>query len=731
MPVQETVSKFNLVTGEDTYAGQNAQNPETARRLLSLIPTVAGELTREAGQPLFLPTNLGSKVGELYEYDYNDASGNRQIKYFAATSTALYMSNGASWQLQTLPIPFSLSSSATPTAPFTDYPTFVNINNLMHFSDGVFNWIYDGPNGAFVVDGFNLPLWAPAIDPTPAGTFSTLIGAFYWFTFADETGGRVHESDSSPISASTGIITSKSVVVRPTPGTVNTTLGSTTVTGTGTIFQANILTGINLVINDLVHGMNLWVNGVSFGVISGASSPSSLILVNPAPATVTDGNIIIAPVRAANIHIYRSEEDGSRLGQFLTSLSVGTASGTFTDQSPFTNQPGTTILNINRPIRNDPAPSSKVMEVHKYRLWRRRENIPNRFNYTANEEVLSGTNGSPQESVPGTDIHTLSDIINETAYPRTSSAIRALKSHGDALFIGTETEIIPLWGDTIGQFALSQVTAVDGGVISRWGMQSLSHGLSIFSYDRKLYLYPPISPIYAVVPQDLNVTDQLIEIGRPMRKKFLSLLSSDIQNVRTLKYRYNSRDWLVVSYQDKSNVYHTFVYDFETKGWVELQRGFVSLAVFEITPGVKVLVGGGSDGLVYVADDLTGAFAPNTTFPAALYRTALIDFGTPDSLHEPNYLELEVSNPALLDTTTTINFYLDPPDADNPGTANTLFLNAIDGEPNRYRGFFAPSVDGGVVCRRLMIEFSLASDTNAGVFRGIVLKSEPIPDLVK
>jgi len=260
----------------------------------------------------------------------------------------------------------------------------------------------------------------------------------------------------------------------------------------------------------------------------------------------------------------------------------------------------------------------------------------------------------------------------------------------------------------------------------------MSHGLAIFSYDRKLYLYPPISPIYSVTPQDLNVTDQLIELGRPMRSKFLNLLSSDIQNVRVTKYKYNIRDWLVVNYQDKTNVYHTYVYDFETKGWFELQKGFVSVAVFETSPGVKILVGGAPDGLVYVVDDVLGSFAPNPTLPSALFRTSLIDFGNPTSLHEPFYLEVEVSNPALMDSSTTVNFYLDPTDADNPGTAYTLNLDPVQGETNRYRGFFAASGAGmGVVCKRLMIEFNIASDTNSGSFRSIVLVSNPVNNLMR
>jgi len=714
--VKEKVGRFNLVTGENTYSGAYAQDPATSRRLLSLIPSLNGELAREGGETEYIATTLGDKVGALFQYDFNDTSGNRQSKRFAATSTALFLDTSPSWSGQGLPLP----NGTVSVTPFQGYPSFEVINNLLHFSDGVNSWIYDGPNNAYVLEGFPIPLSnSVAATNIGSGAITANVGLYYWFTWADETSGRVHESSSSPISAQFGPGSNMRFTVFPFQGTASATSGSAAVVGTGTAFDASFV------------GMRLIINGVGVGTIASVADATHLTLTSNSSVT-TNNNFVIAPVRATHIHIYRSETDGSKLGKFLISMPVGQFPPSIVDNSPFQNQNGSTILDIERPIRNDPPPSSSVLSAHKYRLWRRREVIPNRFTYSANEEVASGANGSPQESVPGTDVHTLSDLINETAYPKPATAIRALKSHGDALYIGTENEIIPLWGDTIGEFALSQVTAIDGGVISRWGLESSSHGLIIFSYDRKLYLYPPVSPLYSATPQDMNVTDQLVELGRPMRNKFLTILSSDIQNVRVLKYKYNVRDWLVVCYQDKTNVYHTYVYDFETKGWFELQRGFVSVAVFETSPGVKILVGGDSTGVVWVVDDVMGSVTPNTTLPSALFRTSLIDFGNPTSLHEPFSLEVEISNSALMDSSTTVNFYLDPIDADTPGDPITLPMFPVQGETNRYRGFFATAGGGmGVVCKRLMVELNVASDTNAGSFRSIVLDSNPVNNLMR
>src|SRR6516164_5559767 len=94
---REEISRFNLLLSEDTYSSQNAQtgSPNAVRRLLSLIPSGAGDLVRELPEPAYLATNLGSAVVALFEFDHNDASGNVIREYFAATATTLYRNNGA------------------------------------------------------------------------------------------------------------------------------------------------------------------------------------------------------------------------------------------------------------------------------------------------------------------------------------------------------------------------------------------------------------------------------------------------------------------------------------------------------------------------------------------------------------------------------------------------------------------------------------------------------------
>lgn len=781
---RERIARFNLTTSQDTYSSQDSQSPTSSRRLLSLIPSANGMLTRELPQPKYLPTQLPATAGSLFEYAYNNGAGAAQFKFFVATATKLYMETAGAWV------------EVTAVGTLGDYPQFCIINNLLHMADGTSSWIYDGPNAAWVKEGFDIPLWAPGIDTTltpgastiaaaPGGavrlsnvvtitttashglfsgkqvviagvtdatfngtfeitvtgtttftypqiaangtsgagtavisTFSVITNRYYWHTFGDETDGRAHESSSSPISAGTGALVNKTVVVYQTTGTVTTTSGLTAVTGTSTALTSGMA------------GMKIYIDGSDYGLISSVDVVNqTLVLAVAAAATLATKHFVVAPTRATHWHVYASESENSKVGYYLATVPIN--GGYFVDQSPFlggTGSGGNTqqFTQINRPVRNDPPPGSRVLEIHKYRIWRRRETKPNFFLYTANEEVEAGNNGSPQESTPGADVNTLSDLVNESSYPQQSNRIRAMRSHGDALYIGSENNVLPLFGDSFDDFAISQVTAFSVGAAGRWAMISTPHGLAFMSYDRKMYLYPTSNYPWAYVPKDVNVTEQLIEIGKPMREVFKGIKASDVDNVRLCFYTFGPRNWLVVAFQDSTSVYQTWAYDFETKSWFQLQRGFSSLAVFEPSPGNRVLVGGGTDGYVYVIDDQTGTYSTTGTLPAALWRPALIDFGDPASNHIPQYIEIEFSNTSL-PSSLTLNYYLDPPDADAPGTAKKIQMARVKHQNNYlYRGWFK----GGVLCNRLLLEFNFAADANSGSLRSVELTAVKASGLI-
>lgn len=707
MAAREKVSRYNLVTGEDTYASQTSQNPATSRRVQSWVPMDDGALWRENAQPLFLSTLLSGPVLSLYEFDMNDVNGNVVRFYFAAAATNftagtrtcnLYVKNGAAW------------SQVTAVGTLQNPPMFRrDTNNLLHMVDGAVNWIFDGSN--WELEGLPIPLFAPTPVVGASAGFTAAVGRFYWFTWADQTINRIHESSSSPISASTGPVSNKNVTVYMMPGTITTSAASAVVTGSGTSFTAAMV------------GMNLYTNGQLQGVIASVQSATQLTLQANAATATAGVNYVIAPVRCTHWHVYASESDGSEIGQYLASIAITQMS--FNDTSPFEGQANSLFTSISRPLRNDPAPVSTILELHKYRLWRRRETKPNFFNYSANEEVAAYANGNPNESVPGADVNTVSDIVNETSYPDSSNRLRALVSHADALYMFTEKQGLPLYGESLDDFGISQVTAFNVGAAGRFSAVSTPHGLVWMSYDRKVYLYPTANYPWAYVPQNVNVTEQTIEIGKPMRKKFEQISFANLDFVQLFYYTFGRRQWLVVCYMDKTNTWQTWVYDFANKGWWQSQRGFGSVFMYEVSDGIQILVGGGSDGFVYVMDDLTGTFTTAAALPAATYRTALIDYGNPDSDHKFVFIEFELSNPSMIGD-LTINYYLDPPDADNPGQPTAVKVQPVKIGSNKYRGF--PS--GGTTNNRMLLEILAASSTNVGSIRGLKLKADPVSDLM-
>lgn len=773
----ERVAKYNLSgASEDTYASQTAQNPTTARRAKSLFPSPAGYLEREQPNATFAANTLPSGVVWLFEFDQNNAGAILRF-YFAATATTLYLLTGSpgsgTW------------SAVAAVGTLANTPVAVSINNLMHLSDGVASYVFDGTN--WVTDGMPIPLAPPQVirigsppvtgvsgavrsagittitttaphglvvgqgavisgetDTTFNGTFSvetvpgpslftfhqTLSDAssggglltlqtfsvptnrFYWYTYSDQSTTHPHESTSSPRSAGTGTFSNQTVTVTPHPGTITVAIGITTVVGNGTSFNAGYV------------GLRLYGNtGQLIGTVASVTDAGHLTLTAGATNFAFNlANYLFAPARATHWNLYCSETDNSAVGFFLASVPLGAINNQYVDSSPFLNIINSYInQTLQRPLRNDPPTGTRVMTVHKRRIFRRNEQLPNFFNYSAYEEVKAGGVGTAEESVPGHDPNSLSDIVNEQSYPDESRRIIGLVPHADALFIGTEKNVTPLFGESLDDFVLSQITAFSVGFGGPYAAISTPHGMVFLSYDRKVYLWPQQwIPFYA--PEE---TSSLIELSRPKRIDFQNINASAMAATWFTFFNYGKRNWLAIAFQDNTLAWHTWVFDFETKGWFEMQRGVSSLAVFEVSPGVRALVGGGADGKVYVLDDPSAFFSVvGINLPAATFRPSLIDFGKPDTKHLLLYVEFETSTKELAND-ITVNYYLDPVDADNPGIPIKMTMAKVRGA-NRYRGFFV----GGSVCERVLVEFLVAASQNSGVLRSITLAAKSVSKLI-
>jgi len=544
------------------------------------------------------------------------------------------------------------------------------------------------------------------------------VGRYYWYTDADQTTGVVTESSSSAIGTVSGASINATINVYQQPGLTSSNTANANITGSASTDSPG---PIATAFASWMVGMNLWINGTLIGKIQSVTDSSHLVLTANALATITNGRPVIADPRSTHWHIYASETDGSKVGQYLATVPVTQNLSTtpYQDTSPFIDNVANTFLPIYRPVRNDMPPPSKILEVHKSRMFRRREAKPNFFNFTANEEVTSGNNGDPAQCMPGADVNTISDMVNETSYPDQSARIRSIIAHMDALYLFSEKQTYPLYGQSVDDFSISQYVTFQRGIAGRFAGKSTSYGLAFVTYDRKAVLYP--SSYYAnYLAEQMDTTSQLLEIGKPMRNKLLGIDPTRLDEVVSEFYLYGIRAWWIVSYPLAAGGYQCYVYDFGTHIWFQLQRGFASLAAMEVSEGIIVLVGGDGAGNTYVIDDQSGTYNQTGTYPQATFRTALIDFGNPNIAHVFRYLELEF-NSAQMAKDTTITVWYDPVDVDNPGVGKLIPLRPAKGA-NRYRAWS----EGAATCQRMLLQIQTRSSTNAGVIRGIKLAADPV-----
>ena len=82
---REAEQKWNLLAaGQDSYAGQNAQDPRTSRKVQSWIVQDDGQLHRELQEPQYASNQLPGPIVGLYEFDQNNGQGGVVRNYYCA-----------------------------------------------------------------------------------------------------------------------------------------------------------------------------------------------------------------------------------------------------------------------------------------------------------------------------------------------------------------------------------------------------------------------------------------------------------------------------------------------------------------------------------------------------------------------------------------------------------------------------------------------------------------------
>ena len=692
---QATWRRYALAAGQNSYV--SPANPDRAsfRRIQSLIPSLRGSISREQRKVLFATGGLGGDIGWFHQFDRNNGSGSFTSYLFAATALKLWQYTAGAWV------------EVTAVGTLSEYPVARNVDNLMHMSTGVVSWIFDGTN--WVKDGLEIPPNSPDFTVTVgAGTPDRVsVNRYYWTTYADHTATRTeHESSSSPRSTSgTGNVKNNgTVAVYQEAGTATTNSASTTVT----------LVGANITSRWI--GMKFYTNGQLQGTIFSVNPGAGTIkLTANAATTVVAGRFVVAPSRATHWHIYASASEEDKQGKLLAEVAVTDVS--YTDDSPMVGTTGAGTVdftNIDRPLRNDPTHGTTVMELHKRRLWRRRETYLNVFTISAREEVETG---SPYESVPGADLtNTVSPSSNSDTLPDESDRITCMVKHGDAIYIGSEDDTIPWFGNSIDEFTPSENVAFSVGVAGRYAAVSTPYGLVFRSYDHKIYIFPSRYP-----PGD-DATSSLIEIGMSIRDELKDIRGLNAYNSGLVYYAWGDRNWLVHWWQRADQTYATWVFDFDIRGWFELQQGYSAVGVFEVATGKKVLVGANpSDDKVYVIDDQTGTYAGSGSFPAGTLRE-LVDFGEPNTDYVLDFIEYEKSDAAM---DVVLSVYFDPNDPENPTNPVELTANTTKIGANRFRAAVPSS--SAATFQRILVELVVSASTADGEIRGLSVYADPLP----
>ena len=197
-------------TGQDSWSRPFAQSQDIFSQLLNVMPIAQGTLSRRWGYQLLNNPNSGT-IRRIYSYQ-NETAGRRKLIY--CSSTAALVSEEDGTQLRTLFTPVAigfwglgkfwpLTSSTVPRVCLSrDWAFFSDATpseaKKWHDVYGLLSW------------GFDSPTTAPSVGaPIGGGSITLVDGRNYFLVFENPITG--HFSDLSPVSASTGPITSKNI----------------------------------------------------------------------------------------------------------------------------------------------------------------------------------------------------------------------------------------------------------------------------------------------------------------------------------------------------------------------------------------------------------------------------------------------------------------------------------------------------------------------------------------
>lgn len=781
-------STYNLLLQENDLVNPLGQNPSTARRLINFIPTRAGELYRKEYSPPFSanpPTGYWfSSIRDHIFYLAGVATRQIIVGVSNNLGTFLYQWTGGGVLVQ-LPNG-AYAPPHNPSGGWVGDPLILYSDGLLYISDGSSagstagtGTIYDGintwpwgmnPPSAAIL--FGLTVAAGLSDPTFAGaglndltvsgpftggpdaTFEIEIDAtgtpdtFKWRKNggAYVTGVRITTGDQ---------YLRNGVSIKFAASTGHTLANKWTITASGLYIEEYVeyaLTELDRINSrESAPGARLRVTPQGPGYYKiHLTIPAS---TNNPPGTSSDWTSGYPD----KFRIYRSLLDGTTQLYRLSEVqnAVAEQPDAVTDFSPFYGDDDYTLLPIEPPYRNQkPRPSKVGVKFHN-RFALRDENRKSRLWVSGFKEILEqGSYSPPLETVPGTrnqflmesgdekQMHNVSDFENYVELTNEAFEIRAMLWFRDGVALGTEKDVVIMLGrHPEDPFSISNTATYKFGVFHKRSFLVTTHGLVIFTADRRLVLDPAFGG-------GGDRTEQVIDIGWPKQLEFDKTDMQYSNRFQMAHYQFGSdRDWLVIAYVTQNAIDggrgKLLIYDFQVKGWitfddiratcigiVQEDQGFQFLVAGDSVDGgsgevsedrrLKVVTGYKSaDASAYAAAAARVGLPPagTETRPANTYRTALMDLESPELWKVWDRIQYykKIGTPVV-----AVKYWADPADIDNLGTPDQVLAFK-----QLTSGGFQGWIKNHAQARRAVFQFEIAAGGTDGALQGLEVKVLP------
>lgn len=779
-------STYNLLLHENELVNPLAQDPSTARKLTNFIPTKSGALRRKEYAPPFSenPPALYwfSLIRDFLFYIFGVST--RQV--IAAVSnnggTFLYRV-GAGGVLSQLAAG-AYSPPHNPVGGWVGDPLILYSDGLLYISDGgtaanVNGTVYDGTD-----------TWKWGMDVPNAPTLNSLVTAAGLSNPSFAGSGVNDLTVSGPFRGGVDATYEIEITATGTPDTFRWRKnGGTWVTGikitggdqylrngvsikfgatTGhTVADVWTITAAGLYIEDFVEYVITEYDSIQkresvpsarLRVAPTGSGYYKIHLDLPARVNVSTGWTTGA---ATKFRVYRSVLDGSTQLYRRTELAATDAVQTdiITDFDPFYGDDDYTSLPIEPPFRNQkPRPSKVGVKFHN-RFALRDEVRRSRIWITGFKEILEqGSFSPPLETAPGVrnqtliesgdekQINNVSDYENFVELTNQAFEVRGMLWFRDGVAIGTERDVVVMSGrNPEDPFQIPNTSTYSFGIFHKNGFLLTTHGLIMFTADRRLVLDP------AFGAGGGNRTSQVIDIGWPKQLELDKTDNRYTNRFQMVHYQFGlDRDWLLVSYTTQDGLEadgqgraHLLVYDFQVGGWlgfddvlatcvglVQEDEGYVFLVAGHSVAGgtglagedrqLKVVTGFDSSGtsIYAAAAGRVGLPATGTeTRPANTYRTGLMDVSVPELWKVWRRVEYykKVGTPVVV-----VKYWADPADIDNLGVADeTLTFNQLTSQA------FESWIHNHQQAKRAVFEFTIAAGGADGALHGLELNVLP------